>query len=177
MNKYLQMATFILVASLMPAGSLLAELEYDASIVNVPAHQMPFSDLASPEAKAQFAHEHSPAFAASPIADMHKLPIEMQRRILDEHYLEPRVRKALEIYPARIVPDEISGTYVEYIEPVGGIYRPWGQGFDQPPRRGIQHGGAHQWTIGIDTSCSEHRTQGYFSRLSSGARTQFSQRQ
>jgi epsilon-lactone hydrolase len=93
----------------------------DNSLINVPAFDLPFSGLASEEARQQFASERSPAFAESPVARMHGLPIMDQRRILDEHYLQPRIEKALELYEASIEPDELGGVYVEIIEPAMGV--------------------------------------------------------
>lgn len=121
MKNYLLMVASLVVPSLGLANDPPAKQERDFSIVSVPAHQIPFSGLASQEAKAQFVLEHSPAFAASPIARMQGKPIAEQRQILDEHYLKPRIKKALDIYPARIEAGEVEGVYVEYIEPKSGV--------------------------------------------------------
>lgn len=121
MKNYLLLAASLVFPSLASADAPVSRQGHDFSVINVPAHQMPFSRLASPQAREQFVEEHSPAFAASPIVRMRGLPIAEQRRILDEHYLEPRIRKALAIYPARIESGELGGVYVEYIEPAAGV--------------------------------------------------------
>lgn len=89
--------------------------------VRVPTFEAPFSSLASEEARRSYIYEHSPAFYASPIAQMYKLPIAEQRATLDEHYLGPRIEKARKAYPVTIAPRTINGVYTEVIEPVDGV--------------------------------------------------------
>ncbi len=93
----------------------------DHVIIDVPSFRLPFSALASPEAAQRFAFEHSPQFAASPVARMRKLPIAEQRAILDEHYLQPRIDLAHQLYSVSVESGEMGGVYIETIEPRSGV--------------------------------------------------------
>lgn len=89
--------------------------------VQVPAFAVPFSSFASEEARRSFLHEHSPAFYASPVARMQALPVAEQRRVLDEHYLEPLIARARQRYAVNIEPRSIGGIYTEVIVPAAGV--------------------------------------------------------
>lgn len=93
----------------------------EGGTVTVPNFVAPFSALASEDAKKQFIELNSPAFFASPIARMGRLPITEQRKILDETYLAPRIAKARQIYPVSIQPGSMGGVYVETITPAKGV--------------------------------------------------------
>ena len=93
----------------------------DAGAITVPGFEADFSSFASDAARRSFIEEHSPAFYASPIARMHKLPIAEQRKILDRDYLEPRIAKARAAFPVKITPQTIGSVYTETIEPAGGV--------------------------------------------------------
>lgn len=90
-------------------------------IVRAPTFEAPFSSLASEAARQLYIEQHSPAFYASPIAQMQRLPIAEQRATLDKYYLEPRIAKARQTYPVTITPRTINGVYTEVIEPADGV--------------------------------------------------------
>lgn len=89
--------------------------------VRTPAFEVPFSSLASETARQSFIEQNSPAFHASPIAQMHRLPIAEQRATLDKYYLAPLIAKARKAYPVTITPRTINGVYTEVIEPTDGV--------------------------------------------------------
>lgn len=89
--------------------------------VRTPAFEVPFSSLASEAARRSFIEQHSPAFYASPIARMHRLPIAEQRATLDKYYLEPLIAKARKAYAVTITPRTINGVYTDVIEPADGV--------------------------------------------------------
>lgn len=90
-------------------------------VVQIKGFAVPFSSLASDEAKSAFVYEHSPAFYASPIAQMQKLGIAEQRATLDKYYLAPRIAKARERYPVTIEPRMIGKVYTDVIVPADGV--------------------------------------------------------
>lgn len=92
-------------------------------VVRIPTFEAPFSSLASDAARFSYIAQHSPAFYASPIAQMYKLPIAEQRATLDEQYLAPRIAKARKAYPVTITPRTINGVYTEVIEPADGVVK------------------------------------------------------
>jgi acetyl esterase/lipase len=93
----------------------------DDGTVQIPALAAPFSVFASEEARRAYLHEHSPAFYASPIAQMPRLPIAGQRTTLDKYYLEPLIAKARARYAVKIEPRTIGGVYTEVITPAEGV--------------------------------------------------------
>lgn len=89
--------------------------------VRIPSFDAPFSGLASEAARRSYIEQHSPAFYASPIANMQKLPIAEQRATLDKFYLEPLIAKARKAYPVKITPWTVDGVYTDVVEPVDGL--------------------------------------------------------
>lgn len=89
--------------------------------VRIPGFEAPFSSLASEAARRSYIEQHSPAFYASPIAQMHKLPIAEQRATLDKFYLEPLIAKARKAYPVTIKPWTVGGVYTDVVEPADGL--------------------------------------------------------
>jgi acetyl esterase/lipase len=87
----------------------------------VPGFAVPFSTLASEAARQSYIEQHSPAFYASPIAQMQKLPIAQQRATLDKYYLEPLIAKARKAYPVTIKPWTVGGVYTDVVEPADGL--------------------------------------------------------
>lgn len=90
-------------------------------VVRIPTFEAPFSSLASEAARQSYIEQHSPAFYASPIVQMQKLPISEQRITLDKYYLAPLIAKAGKAYPVTITPRTINGVYTEVIEPADGL--------------------------------------------------------
>lgn len=105
-----------------PAAAMRPSVNAEG-VVQVPPFQAPFSSFASEAARLSYIEEHSPAFYASPIVQMYKLPIAQQRVILDEQYLAPRIARAREVYPVTIQARTINGVYTDVIEPAGGVAR------------------------------------------------------
>ena len=89
--------------------------------VRVPGFEAPFSSLASDAARRSYIEQHSPAFYASPIAQMQKLPIAEQRVTLDTYYLAPLIAKARKAYAVTIKPWTVGGVYTDVVEPADGL--------------------------------------------------------
>lgn len=89
--------------------------------LQVPSFRVPFSSFASAEARQLYIFEHSTTFFASPVARMKTLPVTEQRKILDDHYLKPLIKKALKRFPVNIEPLVIRQVYTELITPESGV--------------------------------------------------------
>ena len=87
------------------------------SVVHVPAFTLPFSNLASPEAKAWFAYQAShPLPTSAAAADLQSL-----RKAVDEAVNLPMVAKQSARYAVTREPRTIGGVYTEVFTPNDGV--------------------------------------------------------
>ena len=88
-------------------------------IVHVPAFDMPFSDLASPEAQANFLRTQKNPLALFNLAPT--TPIAEMRRLMDEQYFNPYVAKQRAAFRVTMQQSTIGGVPVEIYTPMQGI--------------------------------------------------------
>jgi len=91
----------------------------DDGVIHVPAFDLPFSDLATQEAKAAFvrmARLPPPTFSMSADAT-----VEQERKLMDEHYYAPLIEAAYERYPVDMTVETIGGVYTQVFVPKDGI--------------------------------------------------------
>ncbi len=100
-------------------GQTTASRTADDGTIQVPAFSLPFSDLASPEARAAFVARQRtpvPSLALPPsatIADM--------RRIMDEKFYAPIIARQNAQFKVTMTPRTIGGVYTEVFTPDAGV--------------------------------------------------------
>jgi len=116
------------IRSLICIGSVALAASFGAAFagtvepdgtLHVPAFDMPFSDFASPEAKASFI-----ATQKAPLA-MYTLPpstpISELRRVMDEQYFNPRLAKQRAAFHVIMTNETIAGVKTEVFVPADGV--------------------------------------------------------
>jgi acetyl esterase/lipase len=91
----------------------------DDGVIQVPAFALPFSEFASPEARAAFvkmARMPPPTFFMPPDAT-----VEYERKMMDEHYFGPLIEVAYKRYPVDMTVEKIGGVYTQVFVPKNGI--------------------------------------------------------
>jgi len=114
--------TVILFSALAANGSERPAQEEritDEGLIHVPAFDLPFSDLASPEARTAFvqmARTPPPTFSMSPDAT-----VEQERELMDKYYYAPLIEAAYKRYPVDMSVETIAGIYTQVFTPKEGV--------------------------------------------------------
>lgn len=96
-----------------------AALVAGINVVQQFTKEVPPSPLASPESAAALAAQMERL--GPHLLKMATAEVQEMRAILDEHYYQPKIDLARELYPVVETPLEIEGIYTEVFEPVGGV--------------------------------------------------------
>jgi epsilon-lactone hydrolase len=100
------------------AAALAAQVDAQGTL-QIPGFEMPFSDLASLEARASFIALQKQQFAMYTLPA--NAPVAQLRRLMDEQYFNPRLAKQKAAFRVTISNEKIAGVNTEVFVPAEGI--------------------------------------------------------
>jgi epsilon-lactone hydrolase len=119
LNELAKLISMGLLGAAVTVGSASAAPVDQDGTLHIAAFEMPFSDLASPEAKASFIATQKQSLAMYTLPP--NSPVSELRRLMDEQYFNPRLAKQRAAFQVNVTGGTIAGVMTEVFVPAGGI--------------------------------------------------------